>query len=137
MSDLPPFKDVHTALLDGLKSDIEGLADPTGELDYHVGSETPAAGGVEERGLFVVVEMRGGSDTFFTDHPVVSVEVLGRSRSETYATSEAIRAWLLAKPVLPGPVVIDSATTRTRPQQLPSVGMRRWGATYEISVRRR
>jgi hypothetical protein len=136
MTEMQAFKDVHTGLLDGLKRDVAGLADPPGKLDWHVGSSTPAAAGVEERGLFVVVEMRGGTDDFFTDHPVVFFEVLGRSRAETYATSEAIRAWLLALPVLPGPVVIDNATTRTRPQQLPSEGMRRWGASYELSVRR-
>lgn len=140
-----PFDDVETGLLDGLKAEFEELADAPGEpVDFHVGTELPPPGApvgkrLVDRGIFALVEILGGTDTGLSDYPIVSIEVFGRSRAETYALAEAIRVWLLAAPLVAGGVAIDKAATRTRPRKLPELadGVRRWGATYELSVRRR
>lgn len=142
MTDGLLFKDVEAGLLDGLKAHFPQLADPVGRLDYHVGTEPPKAGSrpsVAERGLFVWLDFSTGSDDFFTDYPTVWVNVLGASRQAVYDLSEAIRSWLLAAPLVVGGVAIDTVTTRTRPVSLPweGDGIRRRGASYELSVRRR
>lgn len=137
------FKDVHTALLDWLKAAFPELADPPGgPADFHVGSETPAAGarlGLLERLPFVTVEDAGGSDNFFSDYPIYWISVFGRRRADAYDLIEAIRARLLAAPLVAGGVVIDTVETRTRPGRLPWEGtdVHRWGASFQLGVRRR
>jgi len=136
------FPDVESGLLDGLKGRFAELADGDGPVDYHVGADVPRAGArptLMERLPFVRVQILSGSDNFFSDFPTVSIDVFGATRSATYPLAEAIRAWLLAAPLVAGGVAIDSATTRSRPAWLPWEGdnVRRRGATYELSVRRR
>lgn len=135
-----PFKDVEKALTVWL---AETFFDPSDVGTWlHVGTELPDAGSklsLVARDPFVLVQIAGGADNFFTDQPTVRIEVFGRTRTTTYDLSEAIRMRLLAAPLVAGGVVIDSAATRMRPAQLPWEGdkVRRRGATYELSVRRR
>lgn len=129
--------DIEMALLDWVKTIDPALADEDGMVDTHVGNDTPGPS-LDQRLPFVVIERVGGPDTLHTDYPVISVDVFGRNRMEAYDVAESIRTGLLTPLLFAGGVVIDSATTRTfakAPWGNPAVF--RWGATYELSVRRR
>lgn len=132
------FPDIEAAVLDWLKAEFAILADEAGEVDTHVGADMPGVS-LESRLPFVWARRTGGADRFFSDYPVVDIDVFGSTRRAAYDLSESIRAKLLAAPVLAGGVVIDTATTRTSPIRLPwdNEKVRRWGATYELSARRR
>lgn len=136
------FQDIENGLIDWLKATFTELADPAGETDYYVGGKVPIPGEVpalRDRGLFVTSEIISGTDNQITDFVTVRIEVFGTSRATTYALSEEIRSKLLAAPFVAGGVAVDNATTRMRPIRLPwdGDGVGRYGATYEISVRRR
>lgn len=132
------FADIEAALLDWAKSQFSELVDDPGKVDTHVGAEMPGPS-LAERMPFAWIRRTGGSDLFLTDYPVVDIDIFGRTRRDAYDLAESIRVRLLATPVLAGGVVIDTATTRTSPTRLPwdNENVRRWGATYELSVRRR
>lgn len=130
------FPDIEAALLDWLKATFPELADADGKVDLHVGSEPPGPS-LDARLPFVVVARVGGPDDFHTDYPVVDIDVFGAGRRQAYDLAEGVRTALLAKPQVGG-VTIDTVRTRTfmrRPWDNPKI--RRWGATYELSARRR
>lgn len=138
------FKDTDSALLDWLKATFPELADrPGGPVDEHVGTETPKAGarpGLVDRLPFALLEGAGGSDNFFSDYPIYWILVFGRRRADAYDLIEAIRARLLAAPLVAGGVVIDTVDTRTRPQRLTTREVDDtvcWGASFQLGVRRR
>ena len=132
----PRFPDIEAAFLDWLKATFPELADAGGKVDLHVGSEPPGPS-LDTRLPFVVARRMGGPDDFFTDYPVIDIDVFGRSRAQAYDLAEGVRTALLAKPRVGG-VTIDTVQTRTfmrRPWE--NTQIRRWGATYELSARRR
>lgn len=136
------FPDIHNGLIDWLKATFPELADPDGEVDYHVGGERPRPGEsptLRDRGLFILCEIATGTDNRVTDFVTVRIEAFGTSRAAIYSLSEEIRTEILAAPFVAGGVAVDNATTRMRPIKLPwdGDGVGRYGATYELSVRRR
>lgn len=132
------FPDVEAALLDWLKATFAELGDPAGELDFHVGAEMPGPG-LAERLPFVWARRVGGASTRLADYPVVEVDTFGHARQQTYDLAQSIHVALSAAPVLAGGVVIDTIETRVAPVRRPwdNPNVRRWAATYELSVRRR
>lgn len=135
MSDFP---DSEKILILGLEEEFNELAQEVADGTLHVDTETPAD--LENVLPFVRVGRVAGTDDRFTDRAIMDVEVFAGTRQAAYDLSEAIRTWLLAAPHRVGGVgIIDKAFTEVGPRSLPwdNENVRRRGATYRISTRRR
>lgn len=91
---------------------------------------------------FVRVERIGGPRTRLNDHPLVDIDVLARTRDDARSLAERISTLLFS---YPGMVVVgsrgvkfDSVDNPRTPARVPfdDDTVRRYGATYQISVRR-
>ena len=107
------------------------------QLVGNTGEDTPVD--LQGRDFFLVVRLLTGQDDKITDVSTYDVEVFARTRAAARALSEAIRSELSVYPPVVGGVVLDDVYTETRPRELPWAGenTRRYGATYQISTRRR
>lgn len=84
------------------------------------------------------VRVVGGPGGQVHDYPEVDIDVFGPTRERAYAVCEGLHTELLAAPLNLGGA-IDTVMNRVRPRRLPwdNPRVRRYGATYELSARRR
>jgi hypothetical protein len=121
------FPDVARVLVD----DLELLAGAG-----HTGGQTPADL-VGMLPFIRVLRVGGGSDRL-NDFPVVDVDVFAATYVAAQLLAEQVRARLVGPP--PASPVLDSAVCQTGPHELPwgdGSTVRRFGATYIITARRR
>lgn len=110
----------------------------------HVG-ELPDAG-IGERLPFIALDLVGGGQDYFEDHPFIAIDVFTNRRGGGKARAKKIAAGIsLAFLRYPDSVVvgerifqIDSATSVQSPMAVPwgDENIRRITARYELSVRR-
>lgn len=134
---LPDFPNIEDAVYKTLERDLPGYEDD----DPRMGSEFPDQI-TEELLPFIRVERIGGARMRLSDHPIVDIDVLAKTRGEARLVSEAISSLLFR---YPGMVVVgtrgvkfDSVECLRSPTRAPydDDTVRRYGATYQISVRR-
>ncbi len=126
MSPLLRFPDVQRLLVD----DLEALAGAG-----HTGVQTPADLAVVLP--FVRVLRVGGGSGRLNDYPVLDIDVFASTYTEGELLAEQVRQRLVGPP--PAAVLLDSAYCETGPHELPwgDDQIRRFGATYTVTVRRR
>jgi len=123
MTPLAPFPDVESAVMD-LVTDLgtTGTVSDTELLDH-----LP----------FIRVGRIGGNDDLITDRPRLTIDVFTETRAEAFTISGTIQQRLISGPSKVGTVVLDVAATLNGPQEIPwSPAVRRYSATYQVSVRR-
>lgn len=126
-ADFGPFPDVEVVLVD-LLSDL-------GET----GTLTPA--NLQDVMPFIRVQRVAGADDKVTDRATVAIDSFAATRPAAVALAEAVRQRLISHPnPVPGVGTLDFAVTVTGPNELPwadTQSIRRFTATYRLSVRRR
>lgn len=104
-----------------------------------VGSETPAD--LQTRMPFVRIDRIGGSSDWVNDYAVVDIEVFATTFVDAEQRAEYIRQYLVFAdlPAIEGYGLLDRVECLTGPQELPWADdqVRRFGATYRITSRRR
>ncbi len=122
------FPDVQRVLVE----DLEALAGVG-----HTGTETPAdlLGALP---FIRVLRVGGGSDRL-NDFPAVDIDVFAGTYAAAELLAEQVRQRVVGPP--PAVAVLDRAVCEVAPRELPwgtpDDGVRRWGATYLITTRRR
>lgn len=120
------FPDVQRLLVD----DLEALAG-----SGHTAIETPVD--LEGKLPFVRVMRTGGPADLVTDYPTIEVDVFAATYTDGVLLAEKIRQRLVGPP--PPVRVIDRCRCDIGPRELPWGDgiVRRFGATYSMSTRRR
>lgn len=118
-------------------ADIEAVLAPWAEATFGAfsASETPAD--LEARLPVIRVERIGGADERFSLHPTVAVDVFAATADEARTLAGRVRDALL---FLSGPLngaVIKGVRCDSGPSRQPwaNPAVRRWGATYTVSLR--
>ncbi len=102
----------------------------------HTGTETPAS--FDGMLPFARVLRAGGPSTWLNDHPTIDVDVFAALYDDAIRYSEIVREWLVGPPS--GLFVVDRAECSIGPVERPwgdNTGVRRVGATYQLTLRRR
>lgn len=88
---------------------------------------------------FVWARFVGGPTVRLVDYPRLEVDVFGGSYRQAYDVAVGIQNGLLAAPVILAGAVIDTVDNPLRPTERPwpNAEVRRIGAEYELSARRR
>lgn len=135
-NDFQPFPSIEEVVRELLLRELDdAFTDGT-----QIGVEYPAD--LASRLPYAAIERIGGPRTRLNDYPLLDVEVFASSRTQAESLSERIDALLLGYPhsVMVGTrhVAIDSVTPLTTPRRIPwdDANVRRFGATYQFSVRR-
>ena len=120
---------IHIAVLDWLPTKVSGL---TAEA-------TPPGSDLPGQLPFAWVRVVGGPTRPLTDYPELEVDVFGGTFAQAYDVAVEIQQELLAAPHFMGGVVVETVVNPLRPHERPwaYTQVRRVGAIYELSVRRR
>ncbi len=110
---------------------LEGLAGGA----EHTGTETPDD--LQDRLPFVRVRRVTGDSTWLNDRPVVEVDVFAATQDVAWRLAEDIRDYLVGPP--PPLPLLDRIDCEQGPRELPWADgrVRRWGADYRVTSRRR
>lgn len=135
MPELAPFPDVESALVD-LLTDLVGHPD---DVDTVIPDDLQARVFATPPRPVIRIRCIGGSDDVISDYPRVDIEVFASTRAAGQPLAEAIRQRMIYGGHRTAHGVIDRAITEVRPQEIPydDPDVRRWSATYRVSMRRR
>ena len=110
------------------------LEDMAGGAD-HTGTEAPDD--LQDRLPFVRVRRITGDSDRLNDRPVVEVDVFAATQDLAWRLAEDIREYLVGPP--PPHPLLDRIDCEQGPRELPWADqrLRRWGADYRVTSRRR
>lgn len=129
--------DVEKRMLDWLKATFPDLADEPGDVDTHVGTETPVS--FDGRLPFVRAYKPDGAAYYLEQDAQIEVDVFASGRQVSYDLSEEIQARLQRLPLVLSGLRVDRVDVDMTPVKLPWDNSKvvRFGATYTLSVRMR